>query len=135
MFTESLDKSEFEVTQVNPKYDEGPISGHFVVTFGIEKPVPYNLEFGSFITYMFERDPKLKEYMVKVGHSLNDKDIFMTFTDVIKEMYSIGMPVEDLVADYIAHVKSKVSNDAFEAMISLYKMLMNLDEPQRPDYE
>ena len=115
---------ELKLTSIEPKYSKEVLGGHFRLAFGIEGGVDYDLAFSSFILNRYEKDEKLKEYVRKI----DSEDIF-TPSDIIKEFYSLGLPVEQWVEEYIEEVKNRVS--AFSALIRLFQHLKTFGDDQQ----
>jgi hypothetical protein len=120
MYTQDLD---LKLTTIKPEYSDKPLLGHFKLTFGLSK-AEYDLAFPSFIKYKYEKDEKLKQYI----RNLDTEDIY-TCSDIIKEFYSLGLPVEDWVEEYIEDVKRRMT--AFSALIRLFQHLKTFGDDER----
>jgi len=112
-----------KITNIEPSYSKDPLGGCFKLTFGADG-IQYDLLFSSFIKSTFEQDENLKKYISKI-----DIDDFYTCSDVIKEFYSLGIPVEDWVVNYIEEVKTRIS--AFSALLSLFQHLKTFGDDER----
>lgn len=120
MYTQDL---ELKLTTIEPEYSDKPLLGHFKLTFGVSQ-VAYELVFASLIKYKYEKDDKLKQYIRNI-----DSDDFYTTSDIIKEFYSLGLPVDEWVEEYIEDVKKRMS--AFSALIRLFQHLKTFGDDER----
>jgi hypothetical protein len=133
MYANELNNKEnFEVTAVAPQYDHKHLmGGHFDVTFGIDDPVKYKLNFGSLIAFLFKNDPKLKKYVVDTME--RDETGIASFSDVISDLYSIDFPVEAKVKEYVDYVRDRLTEESFNSMLILFKMLKGFNEDESPN--
>lgn len=120
MYTQDLD---LKLIVIGPEYSNKPLLGHFKLTFGLNG-ADYDLAFTSFIKYRYEKDEKLKNYI----RNLDSEDVY-TASDIIKEFYSLGLPVDKWVEEYIEDVKKRMS--AFSALIRLFQHLKTFGDDER----
>ena len=85
------------VSAVVPEYDKKS----FTVYFRDDKH-PLQLNFANYIMWLAIRDDKLAKYLVK-NHEDN------TFSDMIRDLYEIGYPIDDKVQGFFDDMQTKIS--------------------------
>jgi hypothetical protein len=114
-----LKELEDKITSITPQYDNTVLGGHFIVTFGTH--VVFNLSFPAFLKRRFEEDQKLKDY---VRNRKDDAEI--SASGIVRDLYSIGCPMEEWIEDYFTNVRSKVSQ--FDALLQLFNHLKSFGD-------
>ena len=84
------------VSTVIPEYDKKL----FIVHFKDDKQ-PLHLNFANYIMWLAIRDRNLAKYLVK-NHEDN------TFSDMIRDLYEIGYPIDDQVQEFFEDMQTKI---------------------------
>jgi hypothetical protein len=114
-----LKELEDKITSITPQYDNTVLGGHFVVTFGAH--VVFTLSFAAFLKHKFEKDQKLKDYVRGRGDEAE-----ISASGIVRDLYSIGCPMEEWIEDYFINVRSKVSK--FDALLQLFNHLKSFGD-------
>lgn len=125
-----LSSSEFEITGINPVYNqshEKGSDGFFEVYFSNLSDKPFHLSFASVIASMVHKDSKLFEYLQKSG--------FTTTSEAIADLYDLGFPVEDEVRLHMEKVKASVDVGLLQKMFELMMFLKRFDARDQKGYD
>jgi hypothetical protein len=115
MLSKELDD---KITDVSPMYEKSTLGGHFEVTFGLDNV--FKLNFTAFLKNRFELDEKLKSYV-------RDRDTDeISASSIVRDLYSIGCPMDQWVNEYFVDVRSRVSQ--FDALLHLFNHLKNFGD-------
>jgi hypothetical protein len=109
----SHDILEYKIINIEPEYNFNKISGGFFRVYFEGLKEPFKLSFVPFLERELKSNDELYSYVEK---HFSEK----TVSDVIRDLYELGYPLEEKVENYIKKAAESVDLKLFNQLLRLF---------------
>ena len=118
---------DMKVKSVETFYDFKSVGGgYFLIEFGGSTSTDtnsYKLSFAAFLEWLFENNPKMFEYAKK-----HFKDTDKTLSDIVEDLYTLGVDLEDYIQQYFSFVKDSIDPATMLKLLQFMQFLRKFGE-------